>query len=215
MTDSPSVRTVSISSDHPPITGPMEFDSESAEEQPIAKTERYCIGEMIGKGGMGLVYKAYDKAFDREVAIKVLLQSYQQRDVSRERFFQEARTTARLQHPGIVSVYDMGISEDGQPYFAMKLVAGTTLSELLRTKNKTALHHSRMLDIYARVCQTIAFAHSRRTVHLDLKPSNVMVGAYGEVHVMDWGLSRQLGSTPIQLMPISPAAVDSISDDEL
>lgn len=215
MTDRPSVRTVSISHDLPGFPEQIDFDHQTDGDQAVAVIPRYSIGEIIGRGGMGLVYHAYDKAFDREVAIKVLLKCYQGREESRERFFQEARTTARLQHPGIVSVYDMGISDDGQPYFAMKLVEGRTLNELLQCKNETHLQHSRLLDIYARVCQTIAFAHSRKTVHLDLKPSNVMVGAYGEVHVMDWGLSRHLGSAPLRLTPISPAAVDSISDEDL
>jgi len=215
MTDRPSLSTVSISSHIPGISERMEFDFELATEQTVARTQRYSIGEMIGRGGMGLVYQAHDNAFDREVAIKVLLQQYQDCDDARERFFKEARTTARLQHPGIVSVYDMGISDDGQPYFAMKLVEGRTLGELLLDENETPLQRSRMLDIFARVCQTVAFAHSRNTVHLDLKPSNVMVGAFGEVHVMDWGLSRQLDKKSIPSTPISPAAIDAIPDEEL
>jgi serine/threonine-protein kinase len=215
MDDRASLNTVSISRQIAGMSGLMDFDVEKPEEQPVACTERYLIGELIGKGGMGLVYQAHDRAFDRQVALKVLLQQYHQRDDSRDRFFEEARTTARLQHPGIVSVYDMGISEDGQPFFAMKLVQGITLSEWMRNGNGTPLERARLLDIFARVCQTVAFAHSRNTVHLDIKPSNVMLGAYGEVHVMDWGLSRKFGKNPIQLTPISPAAVERISDEDL
>ncbi|QDV88150.1 Serine/threonine-protein kinase PknD [Stieleria magnilauensis] len=210
-----SARTASISKDRAGSVPGGDFDHDHCEPQPVATMQRYVIDRQIGKGGMGLVYHAYDSIFDREVAIKVLLKNYQGRDEARQRFFQEARTTARLQHPGIVSVYDMGISDDGQPFFAMKLVEGRTLSELMKTENKTQLQHSRLLDVFARVCQTIAYAHAHQTVHLDIKPSNVMVGAYGEVHVMDWGLSRQMGKSPIELTPISPAAVENISDEQL
>lgn len=215
MTDDPSLRTVSISSQIAEINERLDFDLTNEDTPPVIQSDRYSIGEVIGKGGMGLVYQAYDHTFDREVALKVLLHDHQQREDAHKRFFQEARTTARLQHPGIVSVYDMGASDDGQPYFAMKLVIGRTLTELMQTENQTPLQRSRLLGLFARVCQTIAFAHSRDTVHLDIKPSNVMVGAYGEVHVMDWGLSRRFGHGPITLTPISPAAVDSISDEDL
>ena len=203
MTDDASIKTVSISSDAAAIAAQLELDLPS-DQQEIIQSDRYLVGNLIGKGGMGLVYHAYDEAFDREVALKVLLRDYQSRDESRNRFFQEARTTAKLQHPGIVSVYDMGLSDDGQPYFAMKLVRGTTLRDLLKNENDTPLQRSRLLDVFSRVCQSVAYAHARKTVHLDIKPSNVMVGAYGEVYLMDWGLSRQLGETPIQLTPISP-----------
>ncbi|QDV47046.1 Serine/threonine-protein kinase PrkC [Stieleria neptunia] len=213
--DRSSAPTASISKDRVESEAAGDFDHDDCQEQSIAQMERYAIDKQIGKGGMGLVYHAYDSTFDREVAIKVLLKNYQGRDEACQRFFQEARTTARLQHPGIVSVYDMGISDDGQPFFAMKLVEGRTLSELMKTENKTQLQYSRLLDVFARVCQTIAYAHSHQTVHLDIKPSNVMVGAYGEVHVMDWGLSRQLGKSPIELTPICPAAVEHISDEQL
>jgi serine/threonine-protein kinase len=108
------------------------------------------------------------------------------------RFFDEAQITGQLQHPGIVSVYEMGSSREGRPYFAMRLIQGKTLAELMRQFGNSSLEHPRLLNIYAKVCQAIAYAHSRGIIHMDLKPANVMVGAYGEVHVMDWGLSRRL-----------------------
>lgn len=215
MTDPPYVRTVSISSLPPEICAQYQSELEFDHDQATARFERYTVGDVIGRGGMGLVYHAYDNTFEREVAIKVLLRHYQQRDEARDRFFQEARTTARLQHPGIVSVYDMGLSDDGQPYFAMKLVIGRTLTEILAEKNGSQQQRSRLLNVFACVCQTVAYAHSHKTVHLDVKPSNVMVGAYGEVHLMDWGLSRQLGKTPIRLTAIDPDSVDAISDKDL
>ena len=123
MVKRPSLSTVSVSRRLTNHHEADEFDVQvESAPTPIARIERYSINERIGQGGMGLVYHAHDKLFDREVAIKVLLPRQQAREQSRERFFQEARTTARLQHPGIVAVYDMGISEDQQPYFAMKFV---------------------------------------------------------------------------------------------
>lgn len=154
--------------------------------------ERFRILELIGHGGMGVVMKAHDTDFDRDVALKVLLKSHLDNQDMHRRFFDEAQTTGQLQHPGIVAVYEMGSSEEGRPYFAMRLIEGETLTNLLLKAGNTDADHSRLLNVYARVCQTIAYAHSRGIVHLDLKPANVMVGAYGEVHVMDWGLSRRI-----------------------
>lgn len=192
MAKRPSLSTVSVSQRLSNAPDAADFEIRTDVPPPPVHIERYAIGKLIGKGGMGLVYHAHDKWFDREVALKVLLENRANPQLSKERFFQEACTTARLQHPGIVSVYDMGVTDAEQPYFAMKLVVGRTLSELLEQENHTLAQRTRLLDVFARVCQTIAYAHSRETVHLDLKPSNVMVGMFGEVHVMDWGLSRRL-----------------------
>jgi len=207
--------TVSLSRQTSSVSQADEFEIDPLPDPPVADIDRYEMGNLIGRGGMGLVYQAYDKIFDCEVALKVLLQKRQDPEAASERFYQEARTTARLQHPGIVPVYDMGVSKDGQPYFTMKLVLGRTLGQLLQSESGTALQRSRLFEVFSRVCQTIAYAHSRQTVHLDLKPSNVMVGAYGEVHVMDWGLSRRLDSNSNPQMSDSPSLCDSIPDDML
>lgn len=170
----------------------FETDFDESEHLAFACNSRYRVGQLIGIGGMGRVFEAHDLDFGRDVALKVLLKQHRDCSDAQRRFFQEAQTTARLQHPGIVSIYDMGVSPDGHPFFSMKLVEGSTLAHLLDTNNRTQLERSRLLNAFLRVCQTMAYAHSRRIIHLDLKPSNIMIGAFGEVHVMDWGLSRSL-----------------------
>ena len=156
---------------------------------------RYEISEKISHGGMGIVYRAIDTMLCRDVAIKILLDRHGDRDSLRRRFLDEARVTGQLQHPGIVPIYELGETEGGTPFFAMKLVEGNTLADMLASTGHSARDHSRHLHIFHQVCQTIAYAHSRGVIHLDLKPSNIMVGEFGEVHVMDWGLCRSLVDT--------------------
>src|SRR5207253_10484558 len=110
-------------------------------------------------------------------------------------FIAEARVGSQLQHPAIVPVYELGRSADGRPFFTMKLVEGHTLAELLRDRSKDATPLSdlpRLLGIFEQVCQAVAYAHSKGIGHRDLKPANVMVGAFGEVQVMDWGFAKVL-----------------------
>ena len=153
---------------------------------------RYEIREEIARGGMGIVYRSRDAALDRDVAIKILRSRFRNNVGLRQRFLDEARVIGQLQHPGIVPIYEVGASNDGRPFFAMKLVEGETLSKLVSHSNRMERERSRQLTIFHQVCQTIAFAHSRGLIHLDLKPSNVMVGKFGEVLVVDWGLCRRL-----------------------
>src|SRR5262249_24470863 len=112
-----------------------------------------------------------------------------------QRFVEEARIAGQLQHPGIVPVYTLGEAGPGRPYFTMKLVEGQTLAALLAERASPAHDLTRFLKVFEQVCQTLAYAHSRGVIHRDLKPANVMVGAFGEVQVMDWGLARRLGAT--------------------
>src|SRR5262249_1492428 len=108
------------------------------------------------------------------------------------RFVEEAQVCGQLQHPAIVPVHDLGRLEDGRPFFAMKLVKGRTLAELLQERASRSEDLPRFLGIFEQVCQALAFAHSNGVIHRDLKPANVMVGAFGEVQVMDWGLAKVL-----------------------
>ena len=118
------------------------------------------------------------------------------------RFLEEAQIGGQLQHPGIVPVYELGAFADGRPYFAMKLVKGRTLAELLaESQDARPTDLPRFLSIFEQVCQTMAYAHARGVIHRDLKPSNVMVGAFGEVQVMDWGLAKVL---PRAARPTTP-----------
>jgi eukaryotic-like serine/threonine-protein kinase len=145
---------------------------------------RYVIRDLLGEGGMGSVYRAYDRALDREVALKVL-----RRDVSgteaAARLDHEARILAHLEHPGIVPVHAVGILADGRVFYVMKLVHGEDLEAFARRATLTET-----LRLFLRICETVGFAHASDVVHRDLKPSNIMVGAFGEVLVLDWGIAR-------------------------
>jgi hypothetical protein len=141
----------------------------------IAAT-RYEIEEEIGRGGMGIVYRARDFQLDRLVALKVIESGP----------LDEARTLAQLEHPGLVPVYDSGVLPDGRAYYAMRLVQGKRLDEFLRDEPSLPSR----LRVFERICEAVAFAHSRGVVHCDLKPQNVMTGRFGEVFVMDWGIAN-------------------------
>ena len=145
---------------------------------------RYELGEEIGRGGMGVVYAARDRELDRRVALKVL-------DSAAEG---EPQIIARLEHPGIVPVYDAGRLEDGRAWYAMKLVTGARLDHYLAGAPSLA----ERLRVFRRIGEAVAFAHTRGAVHRDLKPQNVMVGPFGEVYVMDWGVQRVAGTAPFR-----------------
>lgn len=151
---------------------------------------RYALQEVLGEGGMGTVYRAHDAELDREVAVKVLRFPGDAGWV--ERFRQEARVIAALPHPGIVPVHDAGILPDGRAFYVMTLVRGQRLDA-----HVIALPDlSERLRLFRRVLEPLAFAHSRGVIHHDLKPANIMVGPFGEVLVMDWGLAKLPGSSP-------------------
>ncbi|MDT7817390.1 MAG: hypothetical protein QOJ42_7306, partial [Acidobacteriaceae bacterium] len=148
----------------------------------------------LGEGGMGIVYGGPDPVLERDVAIKVLKRELHPRE--KERFISEAHILARLEHPGIVPIHALGFLKDGRPYFAMKVVRGETLARLLKKRTAPADDLPRFIDIFEQVCQTIAYAHTRDVLHRDLKPGNVMVGAFRETQVMDWGLGKLVQPEP-------------------
>jgi serine/threonine protein kinase len=149
-------------------------------------------------GGMGVVWRARDLQFQRLVAVKVM--SAESADSRWVRYFlREARITAQLAHPSIVPVHAMGWLADGRPYYTMKLVEGKTLAEILQAEPDVASRRTELLQVFARVCEALAFAHRKGVIHLDLKPGNVMVGARSEAQVMDWGLAKQLDQSDEQL----------------
>ena len=155
----------------------------------VASPNGYDLRELIGAGGMGEVFRAHHQSLDRNVAVKVLHPKYPPTSAAAEQFFREAKITARLQHPGIPPVHEVGSLPDGRPYLAMKLVRGRTLARLLDEQGPGA---ARWLGVFEQVCHAVGYAHSRGVIHRDLKPSNIMVGAFGEVQVMDWGLGKVL-----------------------
>ena len=154
---------------------------------------RYTLLGEIARGGMGAVFRGRDSDLNRELAIKVLLEKYAANPVVLGRFVEEAQIGGQLQHPGIVPVYELGRFPDDRPFFAMKLVKGRTLADLLKDRASPADDLPRFLRVFGQICETMAYAHSRGVIHRDLKPLNVMVGAFGEVQVMDWGLAKVLG----------------------
>jgi serine/threonine-protein kinase len=145
---------------------------------------------------MGVVHKGRDPHLGRELAVKVLREPHQDDPQAVRRFLGEARIAGQLQHPGVVPVYELDTFPDGRPFFTMKLVHGRTLAQLLAARREPGEDLPRLLKVYEQVCQTVAYAHSRGIIHRDLKPANVMVGAFGEVQVMDWGLAKVLGEDP-------------------
>jgi serine/threonine-protein kinase len=146
----------------------------------------------IGRGGMGVVYKVRQPRLHRSLAVKVLLESHQGQPEFSSRFMEEAQVMGQLQHPGVPPVHEVGALDDGRPFFAMKLIQGQTLAALLEARASPAEDPARFLAVFEQVCQTVAYAHARGVVHRDLKPANIMVGAFGEIQVMDWGLAKVL-----------------------
>jgi tetratricopeptide (TPR) repeat protein len=143
---------------------------------------------------MGVIYRATDTVLDREVAVKVLHDKYAPDSGAAHRFAGEAHIAAQLQHPGIPPVHDLGALANGQPFLAMKLIKGGTLDVMLAARPNPDHDRGRFVAIFERVCQALAYAHAHGVIHRDLKPANIMVGAFGEVQVMDWGLAKILGS---------------------
>ncbi len=151
----------------------------------------------IARGGMGAILKGRDVALGRDLAVKVLLDRHRDNPGLIRRFVKEARIAGQLQHPGTVPVHELGALADGRPYFAMKLVRGRTLEVLLKERTDPSENLPRFLGFFEQVCMTMAYTHARSIIHRDLKPANVMVGRFGEVQVMDWGLAKVLTGTEI------------------
>ncbi len=166
--------------------------SPAAAAAQFTSTERYRLGVEIARGGMGIVCRATDTVLGREVAVKLLQKNYGPTSEAARRFADEARITARLQHPAIPPVHDLGTLPDGRPFLAMKLIQGETLAALLAARPEPSAERGRFVAAVEQVCQALAYAHSHNVIHRDLKPANVMVGAFGEVQVMDWGLAKDL-----------------------
>ena len=185
-----------------------------------ARAGRYRLLGEIARGGMGAVHRGRDVELGRDLALKVLLEKHRNRRDLVERFIEEAQICGQLQHPGIVPVYELGVLADHRPFFSMKLVKGRTLAELLAEAGP-GTDLPRFLSIFEAICQTVAYAHARGVIHRDLKPANVMVGSFGEVQVMDWGLAKVLvraGETPVPERPATEtvvATLRSTGDSEL
>jgi serine/threonine-protein kinase len=193
--------------------------------------DRYTKVEALGEGGMGTVIRARDPGLERDVAIKRLRTERANDPETRRRFLQEARATGQLEHPNIPPVYEMGRDENDAPYFALKLVRGKSLHQIIQglRVGDPSLHRqynfTHRLIVFQKVCEAVAYAHERGVIHRDIKPANIMVGAFGEVFLMDWGLAKdhldplqsQAGSffgTPTYAAPehVSGEAADKWTD---
>jgi tetratricopeptide (TPR) repeat protein len=179
---------------------------------------RYRLEKFIARGGMGEVWEAHDPEFRRRLAIKILREEYKDNPDMIARFLEEAHVTGQLQHPGVPPVHEIGRLADGRPFLAMKLIEGRTLADLLAERKAPSFGLPRFLTIFEQICQTVAYAHSRHVIHRDLKPLNIMVGAFGEVQVMDWGLAKALApedrkrtsSDEADRITLSPLDLDTV-----
>lgn len=171
-------------------------------DAPALDGTRYELLDELGRGGMGAVYRVRDRALGREVALKVVPDVGRGPDIA-QRLEREARALARLEHPGIVPVYDAGVLADGRLFYTMKLVRGERLDAHLQR----GILLGEALRLFARICEAVAFAHANGVIHRDLKPQNVMLGAFGEVLVLDWGLAKLRDHDPVAWPGRSPPSV--------
>jgi len=179
---------------------------------------RYRAKGEVGRGGMGAVLRVWDEDLRRHLAMKVVLGE----DAKHlARFLEEAQVTSQLDHPGIVPVHELGLDAEGQVYFTMKLVKGRTLREVieLASEEREGWSRTRVLEVVLKICDAMAYAHDKGVIHRDLKPANIMVGRFGAVYVMDWGLARIQGREDPRdvriLEPESPSSsLRSVRQDE-
>jgi serine/threonine protein kinase len=168
------------------------------------RSDKYQTLNEIGKGATASVWRVHDRDIRRDVAKKVLHDAYNDERVLR--FLEEAQVTGQLEHPNVVPVHEVGLDPDGTPYFTMRLVRGRSLADILQGMRDDERNHTHesstgrysldyLLGVMVTVCDAVAFAHTRRVVHRDLKPDNIMLGELGEVTVMDWGAAKVLDST--------------------
>jgi serine/threonine protein kinase/WD40 repeat protein len=180
----------------------MAFSLDSAELEISDKVPvrmDYEVKGEIARGGMGKIYSAEDAGLERLVALKLSTAAERGRD---SQFFREAKVLAALAHPNIVPIHNLGIDAEGRPFYSMKLIQGRTLQWIIKQLSAGDLSISsvytreRLLDVFRKVCDAVSFAHSKGYLHRDLKPENIMVGEFGEVLVMDWGLAKVIRKTP-------------------
>jgi WD40 repeat protein/serine/threonine protein kinase len=184
------------------VAGDVALDGQPGEELPQLDGQRYSIRRLFAEGGLSRVWVAHDGNLNREVALKQMRPDLRENAIARKRFHREAQITGQLEHPHIVPVYELGHESDhhADRYYAMRLVRGTTLGDACRRHHEQRrlgqaqpLEMPRLLHAFVSVCQAIAYAHSRGVIHRDIKPDNVILGDYGEVIVLDWGLAKTIG----------------------
>ncbi len=177
--------------------GKKQPDDGHALTQPIPAGWAVVDLGLLGAGGMSRVYRVRDETLGREVAFKVLRPELVKEDVAVVRFIEEARITAQLDHPNIPAVYALAADKKRSTCFTMKVLEGQSLQQVIEQNEREGIDGLfAALDVMVRVCDAVSFAHSRGVLHLDLKPSNVMVGDFGQIYVVDWGLARRKAELP-------------------
>jgi tRNA A-37 threonylcarbamoyl transferase component Bud32 len=204
------------SMDGPEPDGSMPPHDDDDDEPPEGFGSRYSDQGLLGRGGMGEVRLARDQYVGRKVALKVIRRGRAHRPRSRTRFMREARIQGQLEHPAVVPVYDLAQTPDGRPYFTMKRVTGVTLEEVIGSlrrgdaKTQETYSRRRLLEAFSRVCLAVAYVHESGVMHRDLKPANVMLGRFGEVYLLDWGLAKLLD----EVHDLAPGPDDGPGDFE-
>ena len=178
------------------------FGNEPEAPDSSSGSERYQMRGLLGEGGMGEVHLAYDRDLRRHLAIKTVREGADKAQLWR--FLKEAQVLGQLGHPNIVAVYEMGLTENKQPYYAMPLVHGETLHRILNGIQAEdpdylrAFSLTRLMQIFLQVVLALEYAHVKGVVHRDIKPTNIMVGQHGEVLLLDWGVAKLVGDTEVE-----------------
>ncbi|MEZ6117899.1 MAG: serine/threonine-protein kinase [Pirellulaceae bacterium] len=196
------ITSFDTSTKHP---GAFQTPLPEADDRPLAgRHGHFEIFDEVGRGGMGVVYAGHDTVLDRPVVVKILgSQASTHRDAV-ERFVKEAKIGGNLLHPGVVPIFELSQTNDGRPFFVMRRIEGQSLDKLLSQRTSSHDNRTKLLNVFLQVCQTVAYAHSKQIIHRDLKPQNIMLGHFGEVQVLDWGIAKQLASSTAELSPSDP-----------
>ncbi|MBX3187830.1 MAG: protein kinase [Labilithrix sp.] len=180
-----------------PVAGSSDLPPQIIASEKIPTPPHLLVSRALARGGMGHVHPCTDRNLLRQVAMKRLDKSYASQPFYRDAFIAEGQMTGQLEHPNIVPVHELAIDESGIPYFTMKLVQGISFTDWLRRRPPGSVERIEDgIEILLKVCDALAYAHHRGVVHRDLKPANIMVGDFGQVYLMDWGLAKLVGSQP-------------------
>jgi len=206
--DEPAKTNPPMGNDAGPREGQMASDTSASDVRPPKLPDRYEIVALIGRGGMGDVYRVRDRNLKREIALKLMSVDASDR-AAQARFVEEMRVTAQLEHPGIVPIYDCDLVDD-HAYYTMKLMQGETWESVLaRMERHNEVVLRRAVNTLASVCDAIAYAHARGVTHRDIKPQNIMLGSFGEVVVLDWGLARIFASDAPRSTPVISSSLSA------